>query len=74
MASSLNSLTKSARQYCCKPGGAVCPLLDSEQQRCLGYNSFYWRYFNCGRYPSFAEEVHYYDCRKWTLTASGPQN
>lgn len=56
---------------CCKPGGAVCPLLDDEQQLCLGYNSFYWRYFNCGRYPSFAEEIHYYDCRKWVLTTPG---
>jgi hypothetical protein len=56
---------------CCKPGGNVCPLLDEAQQGCLGYNSFYWRYFNCGRYPSFEEEIHYYDCRKWLLTTSG---
>jgi hypothetical protein len=56
---------------CCKVGGNVCPLLDSEQQACRGYNSFYWRYFNCGRYPSFEEEIHYYDCRKWLLPTSG---
>ena len=56
---------------CCKPGGNVCPLLDEEHQGCRGYNSFYWRYFNCGRYPSFEEEIHYYDCRKWLLTTSG---
>ena len=56
---------------CCKPGGNVCPLLDNEHQGCRGYNSFYWRYFNCGRYPSFEEEIHYYDCRKWSLTTSG---
>lgn len=56
---------------CCKPGGVVCPLLDTERQRCRGYNSFYWRYFNCGRYPSFAEEIGYYGCRKWVLTTSG---
>ena len=56
---------------CCKPGGHACPLLDKEQQRCLGYDSFYWRYFNCGRYPSFAEEIQFYDCRKWALTTSG---
>jgi hypothetical protein len=55
---------------CCKPGGKACPLLDIEQQRCRGYNSFYWRYFNCGRYPSLEEEIHYYDCRKWTLPTS----
>jgi len=56
---------------CCKPGGNVCPLLDNEQQACRGYNSFYWRYFNCGRYPSVEEEINYYDCRKWALTRSG---
>lgn len=54
---------------CCKPGGKACPLLD-EQQGCRGYNSFYWRYFNCGRYPSFEEEIHYYDCHKWSLATS----
>lgn len=57
---------------CCRPGGHVCPLLDVERHSCRGYNSFYWRYFNCGRYPSFDEEIHYYDCRKWVLTLPGP--
>jgi hypothetical protein len=57
---------------CCQPGGNPCPLLDAGQLGCRGYNSFYWRYFNCGRYPSFDEEIHYYDCRKWVLAASGP--
>ncbi|MEA3411203.1 MAG: hypothetical protein U9R74_06650 [Pseudomonadota bacterium] len=56
---------------CCEPGGHVCPLLDQEQGLCRGYNSFYWRYFNCGRYPSVTEEIHFYDCRKWALTISG---
>ncbi len=56
---------------CCKPGGHACPLLDSEQRRCRGYDSFYWRYFNCGRYPSLEEEIRYYDCRKWALTLAG---
>jgi hypothetical protein len=56
---------------CCTVGGHVCPLLDRKQLACRGYNSFYWRYFNCGRYPSIEEEIHYYDCRKWALTMSG---
>ena len=56
---------------CCRPGGTVCPLLDSETQACRGYNSFYWRYFNCGRYPSVVEEINYYDCRKWALKTAG---
>jgi len=55
---------------CCKPGGHVCPLLDPAEGLCRGYDSFYWRYFNCGRYPSFAEEIRYYDCRKWALTTT----
>jgi hypothetical protein len=56
---------------CCEPGGNVCPLLDKEQRRCRGFDSFYWRYFNCGRYPSFVEEIEFYDCRKWALTTLG---
>lgn len=51
---------------CCRHGGHACPLLDREQHLCRGYNSFYWRYFNCGRFPASAPEVDYYDCRKWT--------
>ena len=54
---------------CCKPMGIACPLLASDQGHCLGYNSFYWRYFNCGRFPSLAEEIDFYDCRKWALVA-----
>jgi len=56
---------------CCRAGGYTCPLLDEVQQACRGYNSFYWRYFNCGRYPSLAEEIDYYDCRKWSLALPG---
>jgi hypothetical protein len=56
---------------CCKVGDNVCPLLDEQQHACRGYNSFYWRYFNCGRYPSVEEQIHYYDCRKWVLTKPG---
>lgn len=57
---------------CCRPGGHVCPLLDAERSACRGYNSFYWRYFNCGRYPSRNEEVRYYGCRKWLPVQCGP--
>jgi hypothetical protein len=52
---------------CCRPGGLVCPLLDEEKGLCRGYNSFYWRYFNCGRFPSMKPEIDYYDCRKWVV-------
>jgi hypothetical protein len=57
---------------CCRPGGHACPLLDEERELCRGYDSFYWRYFNCGRFPSAASEIDYYDCRKWVLTEAEP--
>ena len=48
-------------------------MLDDERDRCHGYDSFYWRYFNCGRFPSTAEETHYYNCAKWRVTAPARQ-
>jgi len=59
---------------CCKAMGHACPLLASEQGHCLGYNSFYWRYFNCGRFPSFHKELEFYGCHKWTLVAAPVPN
>jgi hypothetical protein len=56
---------------CCRPGGRACPLLGKAPNGCLGFDSFYWRYFNCGRYPSIAEEIRYYGCPKWTLKRHG---
>ena len=55
---------------CCHFGGHACPLLDQASGRCQGYDSFYWRYFNCGRFPTLVEEIDYYDCRKWVLIPS----
>jgi hypothetical protein len=52
---------------CCRPGGYACPLLDEVNERCRGYDSFYWRYFNCGRFPSVEAEIDYYGCGKWVL-------
>jgi hypothetical protein len=57
---------------CCRAGGYACPLLDKESELCSGYNSFYWRYFNCGRFPSVASEIDYYGCRKWVLPQTEP--
>lgn len=56
---------------CCRAGGHACPLLDEDLGLCRGHDSFYWRYFNCGRFPSVPAELDYYDCDKWVL--SGPQ-
>ncbi len=44
-----------------------CPVLDEKTGLCLGYNSFFWRYFNCGRYPTYEYEIDYYDCPKWLM-------
>ena len=55
---------------CCRPGGLVCPLLDESSGLCTGYNSFYWRYFNCGRFPSVRPEIEYYDCNKWLVVST----
>ena len=52
---------------CCRAGGHVCPLLDQTTELCRGHDSFYWRYFNCGRFPSVAHEIDYYGCKKWVL-------
>lgn len=57
---------------CCRHGGYICPLLDENLGLCRGHDSFYWRYFNCGRFPSATPEIEYYDCRKWVLTPTDP--
>jgi hypothetical protein len=45
----------------------ACPLMDLEQNRCLGYDSFFWRYFNCGRYPENTRQIRFYECEKWEV-------
>ena len=45
----------------------TCPVLDKERKLCRGYDAFFWRYFNCGRFPSAQREVDYYGCPKWTV-------
>ena len=57
---------------CCRPGGHVWPLLDETLGLCRGHDSFYWRYFNCGRFPSVSPEIDYYGCRKWVVVPTYP--
>ena len=45
-----------------------CPLLDTERNLCRSYGSFFWRYFNCGRYPENIRQIRYYECPKWEMT------
>ncbi|TXK76409.1 hypothetical protein [Paenibacillus sp. N3.4] len=46
-----------------------CPLLDKNSGRCKSYDSFFWRYFNCGRYPLNQKQIAYYGCPKWEVIA-----
>ena len=50
---------------CCSMIG--CPVLSKETGLCLGYKSFFWSYFNCGRFPSTQPEIDYYECPKWLM-------
>jgi len=54
-------------QRCCQVLNLRCPVLDESTGFCTGYNSFYWRYFNCGRYPTRPLEISFYGCRKWRM-------
>ena len=58
-------------QRCCQVQELHCPVLDHSTGFCSGYNSFYWRYFNCGRYPSRQLEIDYYGCNKWLMQDEG---
>lgn len=42
-------------------------MLDTERNRCRSYGSFFWRYFNCGRYPENSEQIRFYECNKWEV-------
>ncbi|MBF0226699.1 MAG: hypothetical protein HQK76_14695 [Desulfobacterales bacterium] len=44
-----------------------CPLLEKETGKCISYNSFYWRYFMCGRFPFTQGHIDYYGCEKWEM-------
>jgi hypothetical protein len=44
-----------------------CPLQENAHKQCLAYDSFYWRYFNCGRYPASQGDIDRYECPKWVM-------
>ncbi|HHW47616.1 MAG TPA: hypothetical protein GXX14_03245 [Clostridiaceae bacterium] len=50
---------------CCQ--AIACPLLDTTNNLCRSYNSFFWRYFSCGRYPINKQQIEYYNCPKWEM-------
>ena len=47
-----------------------CPLF-SKNGRCLGYDSLFFDYFYCGRYPENQSQIDYYKCPKWELLDDG---
>jgi len=50
-----------------------CPLVDAAN-RCMSYNSLFFNYLYCGRYPQTQPQIDYYSCPKWELAgkASAP--
>ena len=44
----------------------ACPLM-GDNGRCMGYDSLFFNYFYCGRYPENQAQIDYYDCPKWEL-------
>ena len=43
-----------------------CPLFGKDG-RCMGYDSLFFNYFYCGRYPENQAQIDYYNCPKWEL-------
>jgi len=43
-----------------------CPLF-AENGRCAGYDSIFFSYFFCGRYPENQSQINYYECPKWKV-------
>lgn len=50
---------------CCTEIG--CPSFDRKTKLCASYDSPFWRYFPCGRYPETQAQIDYYACPKWAL-------
>ncbi len=48
-----------------------CCFLDTSRNRCLSYGSLFWKYFNCGRFPSSVAMLNYCDCPKFEATDYG---
>lgn len=42
-----------------------CCFLDPSQHKCLCYGSLFWRFFNCGRFPSSKEMLLHCGCKKF---------
>ena len=47
-----------------------CPAHEPDNGLCSMYDSVFWHYFPCGRYPGSQQQIDYYECPKWELIAS----
>ena len=54
-----------SHSHCCRR--IECPLFDGKSGNCRSYDSFYWRYFNCGRFPVDQQHIDLYHCPKWEM-------
>ncbi len=43
----------------------TCCFLNTTNNSCVCYGSLFWRYFNCGRFPSSRQLLKTCDCRKF---------
>lgn len=44
-----------------------CCFLDKSKNRCVAFGSLFWKYFNCGRFPSSQAMLHYVQCPKYEM-------
>jgi hypothetical protein len=51
----------------------ACPSFDAASKLCASYDSPFWRYFPCGRYPATQAQIDYYGCPKWVLLEPNAQ-
>ncbi len=49
---------------------AECPMIDFETRQCMSYGSFFYKYFNCGRFPANQFLIEFYGCKKWEVKKS----
>lgn len=46
---------------------STCCFYEASQRRCLCYGSLFWKFFNCGRFPTSQQQVTYFKCPKFTF-------
>jgi len=44
-----------------------CIFNNNANNKCTTYNTLFWRFFNCGRFPINKEQLIFYKCKKYEL-------